>query len=149
MTEKIMDNQQPTNSTPEATGGQGEKLFTQEDVNRIVSERLARERAKVDTPPEDEREKAFREREQALTARENRAKGEDYLAAQNIHKDYRQNFIDVLDLMGGDVEKFKQVVAKIGEPYIVREIVTGAPVANPPENNPGVTDSMISAAFKP
>ena len=35
--------QQPTTPTPEASGEQGgERMFTQDDVNRIVSERLAR-----------------------------------------------------------------------------------------------------------
>ena len=35
--------QQPTTPTPEASGDQGgERLFTQDDVNRIISERLAR-----------------------------------------------------------------------------------------------------------
>ena len=34
--------QQPATPTPEVSGGQGEKLFTQDDVNRIISERLAR-----------------------------------------------------------------------------------------------------------
>lgn len=35
--------QQPTTSTPEVSGGQGsERMFTQDEVNKIVSERLAR-----------------------------------------------------------------------------------------------------------
>ncbi len=34
--------QQPTTPTPEASGDQGARLFTQDDVNRIISERLAR-----------------------------------------------------------------------------------------------------------
>ena len=35
--------QQPTTPTPEASGDQGgERMFTQDDVNRIISERLAR-----------------------------------------------------------------------------------------------------------
>lgn len=38
------ENTQTINSTPEATGG---KLFTQEQVNQIVSDRLAREREKL------------------------------------------------------------------------------------------------------
>ena len=41
--------QQPTTPTPEASGGQGgERTFTQEEVNRIVADRLARERAKAE-----------------------------------------------------------------------------------------------------
>ena len=37
--------QQTTTPTPEETGG---RMFTQEEVNRIVSDRLARERAKAE-----------------------------------------------------------------------------------------------------
>lgn len=46
-----------------------EKTFTQDDVNRIVSERLARERDKR-TAELDEREKALRQRELLIVARE-------------------------------------------------------------------------------
>lgn len=38
------ENAQTINSTPEAAGG---KLFTQDEVNKIVSDRLAREREKL------------------------------------------------------------------------------------------------------
>ncbi len=46
-----------------------EKTFTQDEVNRIVSERLARERDKR-TVELDEREKTLRQRELAVIARE-------------------------------------------------------------------------------
>lgn len=46
-----------------------EKTFTQEEVNRIVSDRLARERDKR-TAELDEREKALRQRELSVIARE-------------------------------------------------------------------------------
>ena len=47
--------EQSTNSTPEANGGHGgEKMFTQEDVNRIIAERLAKERAKGQPPAADQ-----------------------------------------------------------------------------------------------
>lgn len=49
MSENINQNgQQPTTPTPEASGGQGKgRTFTQEEVNRIVADRLAREKAKA------------------------------------------------------------------------------------------------------
>lgn len=62
--------QQP-NTQPEDHGGSG-KLFTQEEVNRIVSERLARERAKQTPDP------AL----QDLEARENRLKCREYLMSR-------------------------------------------------------------------
>ena len=49
MSENMNQNgqQQPTTLTPEANGGQGgERTFTQEEVNRIVADRLARDMAK-------------------------------------------------------------------------------------------------------
>lgn len=47
----------------------GERTFTQEDVNRIVSERLNKEKAKGDAALA-EREQQFAEREKALANRE-------------------------------------------------------------------------------
>lgn len=58
-------NNQPVNTNPDA----GERTFTQEDVNRIVSDRLARERDKR-AAELDEREKTLRQRELAVIARE-------------------------------------------------------------------------------
>ena len=84
-------NEQPTNSTPEDKGGQGgEKMFTQEDVNRIVAERLARERAKGQPPEPDQREQELTQREVALECRdflerENQIRGTNYPAADLVH----------------------------------------------------------------
>ena len=39
------------NANPAADQGTGEKTFTQEDVNRIVSERLAKEKARNSGEP--------------------------------------------------------------------------------------------------
>ena len=55
--------QQPTTPTPEASGGQGgERTFTQSELDRIVQDRLARDRAS--------REQELTQREQALADRE-------------------------------------------------------------------------------
>ena len=59
--------QQPTTPTPEASGGQGEKLFTQADVDRIVGDRLARVKRDKAT---DERETALKAKEARLNCRE-------------------------------------------------------------------------------
>jgi len=141
-------NQQPNNDTPADNGGQGGKMFTQEDVNRIVSERLAREREKLaQQPQEDEREKALREREQALAARETKVKCQDYLAEINFSEKYRQDFLEALDT--SDFDKFKAVVDRLGKPFIVKTVTVGANVPHPPANNVGSSDAKIAAAFKP
>lgn len=58
---KAMNNQNPD--------GAGEKTFSQEDVNRIVGERLAKEKAKGEAALA-EREQQLAQRELLLTARE-------------------------------------------------------------------------------
>ncbi len=89
--------QQPTTPTPEDSGGQGsERTFTQEEVNRIVSERLAREREKAAQQPTPE---ALRERD--LKARESRLDCREYLSAQG----YPAELLDILDT--SDTDKFK------------------------------------------
>lgn len=79
------------------TGGNGgqEKTFTQEEVNRIVQDRLARERAKVALQPADD------EREKALEARERRLACHEYL----VEKGYDKQMLDILDTT--DLERFK------------------------------------------
>lgn len=64
--------QEQPNADPAGTGepaAQG-KTFTQEEVNRIVSDRLARERAKAEAPAADERVAELATREEQLKCRE-------------------------------------------------------------------------------
>ena len=90
---------------PGANGGIGGKTFTQEEVNRIVSDRLAKERGKAaQQPQEDEREKALKAREARMDCR-------DYLDS----KKYPAALLDVLD--GSDVEKFKATVDALAEKF--------------------------------
>lgn len=135
---------EPNTPTPEAAGGQGEKLFTQEDVNRIVSERLARERAKG-VP--DEREAALIEREKAVKAKESEYRCRDYLKEINIGENHHQDFLEVLDT--SDFDKFKAAVDRLGKPYVVTVTVEGAPIAHPPMSYHGSSYDAIADAFKP
>ncbi len=140
--------QQPDNSTPEVNGGQNERMFTQAEVNKIVSDRLARERAKAAEPPVvDEREKALREREQALEARETRYKCEDYLEEINLHEKYRDDFLKALDT--SDFDKFKAIVDILGKPFIVTTVTRGSDPANPVILHTPSVDAGIAEAFKP
>lgn len=122
--------------------GDGGKTFTQEDVNRIVSERLARDRADRAAPsPADERE-------QALKAREARLDCRDFLDGKKLPA----ALLDVLDC--SDVEKFKAAVGVMVDkfPAIARADEVPPPYAagtgtggwgNRVYNDP------IAAAFKP
>ena len=124
-------NQQPTNSTPGETGGS--KTFTQEEVNRIVSERLAKEKAKAE-PKEDERE-------QALKARESRLDCREYIA----NKGYPAELLDMLDT--SDAEKFRASVDKLVQLFPSREVVSR--VDSGANHFQAVRPDEIANAFKP
>ena len=92
---------QSVTPTPEASGDQGcEKLFTQEDVNRIISDRLARERAKAEPSPEDAREADLRAREARLACRE-------YISEHG----YPSALLELLDT--SDPERFRGAVEQL------------------------------------
>ena len=146
-TNTTMNTTEPTTPTPEATGGQGEKLFTQEQVNDIIRERLSRERAKYEPSPADEREAALQQREKAIEAKESRYACEDYLKEVGIIGKSRDAFLEVLDT--SDFDRFKTIVDRLGGPYISKVTVTGAEVAHPPMNSGATLESRIADAFKP
>lgn len=117
-----------------ANGGSDGKMFTQEDVNRIVSERLAREREK---PVDDEREKNLKAREARLDCR-------DYLDS----KKYPVKLLDLLD--HSDVEKFKAAADAMieGFPGIMQEDPVPPPYAAGTGTG-GWGHNAIADAFKP
>lgn len=132
--------QQPeTTPTPEASGGQGEKLFTQADLDRIIGERLARERAKAEPSPEDAREADLKAREARMTCRE-------YLS----DKKYPAELLDILPT--GDAEAFKAGVDKLATLFrsssssesSIRVSLGGPLTGSPSRNTDGIAD-----AFKP
>lgn len=135
--------QQPTTPTPEASGAQGEKLFTQDDVNRIVSERLARERQKTEPTAVDVREHELRARESRLDCR-------DFL--EGLTKDSKAasgitGLIDVLDT--SDKEKFQSTVKALLELGAFNPQLE--PLKIPKVDYQGAPDPerLIAAAFKP
>lgn len=88
-----------------------EKTFTQEDVNRIVSERLARERSNQQPDP---RELELQQRESALYMKELVADGK-----------VPQDIADTLK--GLDKEKINSIVEVVA-PYVQK---TKEPILNP------------------
>lgn len=121
--------------TPEATGG--ERMFTQDEVNRIVSERLAREREK---PKEDDRETALNEREKALEARENRFACMEYLKSLKVDDKRQSALMEVLDTT--NVEKFKAQAEKLINGFQVGSAYT------PPANSSSSIDGRLREAFR-
>lgn len=121
---------------PGANGVNGGKTFTQDEVNRIISERLAREREKA--PVDDEREKLLKAREARLDCR-------DYLDS----KKYPAKLLDLLD--SSDVEKFKSAADAMveGFPSIVQPAYDVPPLYAAGTGTAGFSDSRIADAFKP
>ncbi len=83
----------------ENNANQSEKMFTQEDVNRIVQERLTRERSRAG--------QSFDDREKELARRESRMTCAERLA----DKGYSKELLDILDT--SDADKFMKNVEKL------------------------------------
>lgn len=98
------NNEPQPNTQPAENGNQGGgKLFTQAEVDKIIKERLARERAKAAPQEPTEAEK----REKDLTARENRLSCRAYLMDNSLPSE----LLDVLDT--SDIEKFRKAAATV------------------------------------
>ena len=97
------------NQTPDAAAaenaGQSERMFTQDEVNKIVSDRLARDREKRTTQQNETT------KEQELNAREARLDCRAFL----VEKQYPVDLLDLLDT--SDVEKFKAAAEKLHALY--------------------------------
>ena len=134
----------PTTPTPEASGDQGgDRMFTQDDVNRIVSDRLARERAKAEPTAIDERETALKAREARLDCRdwlEELSKGGK--AASGV-----MGLLDILDT--GDSEKFKKTVTALLELGAFNPQLELLKIHRVDMRGRISANDLIAAAFKP
>nr|WP_300805829.1 hypothetical protein [uncultured Acetatifactor sp.] len=132
--------QQQTTPTPEAEGG---KLFTQQQVNEIVRERLARERAKAEPTAIDERETALKAREARLDCR-------DYLEELSKGGKAASSVLGLLDILDTtDSEKFKQTVSALLELGAFNPQLEPLKI-HPVDMRGGASpDDLIAAAFKP
>ena len=100
------DNTINQNTNPAAEQGAGEKTFTQEDVNRIVGERLAKEKAK------NSGEADFAKREQELARRELHMTAKELLSEKGLPV----QIVDALncadeETMKKSIETFEKVFA--------------------------------------
>ena len=146
----IQQPQQP-NADPAATGENKGKLFTQDEVNRIVSERLNREREKAaqaaaqaaEPAPDDDTAR----RRAELTEAENRIRCKEFLLD---NKQYPAALLDLYDTK--DFEAFKANAEKLLKAFPQLRsgggirINTGASL-----NGINNTDSndLIASVFKP
>lgn len=128
-----MEEKMVMNQNPDA----GEKTFSQDDVNRIIGERLAKERAKADAAAA-EREKELTARELRLTAREmlNERKLPGYL-------------VDALDFSNKEtMEKGLQLIEKaVRENNGAGKPLPGARPANPARFSIDKPEQELREAF--
>lgn len=127
------DVQLEENTQPEDNGTQAERTFTQEEVNRIVSERLARERSKSEPTPEEQKSRE-------LDARESQLDCKEFL----INNNYPTELIDVIDT--SNTEEFKIKAKKIND-LINR--ASRRPITPPFIAYESSGNSEISGAFAP
>ncbi len=131
--------QNSATTQPEGNGAPGgERTFTQEEVNRIVSERLARERAKTEPTEEEKRLADLKARESKITCNE-------YLAATGYSKEVSAGMLEMFDT--SDAEKFKKNVEKLIKtfPAIIE------PISNPtaPTDTTPVGNDILAGIFRP
>lgn len=148
MEEKTMNVNSDTAANPTTGGNVGTaaegKLFTQDEVNRIVSERLNRERMKAE-PTEQET------REVELSKRENRLECREFL----LEKKYSTELLDILDTT--DANKFKETSEKLAKlfPGIneglpgVGKVATALNMGMGHIDGNSLKDNLIRDAFKP
>lgn len=152
--------QQTTDATPAGTGG---KTFTQEQVNQIVSDRLAREREKQ-TGSEDYKTKyeAAQKELEGIKAGQRRAAKEAAVRAYFEDKNIIGKSLDIamlaaradidgLVLDGGkitDTAALDVMVSGALAPLVSRTVTTGANAANPPVNTGGGPDRLADV-FRP
>ena len=117
--DEIMENEETEVIEDNSAQEQGEKLFTQEQVNEIVRKRLERQKEKDNISSQQ-----LETREADLTAREQKLSCREYLTDMG----YPAELLDILDTT--DVEKFKEKADKSARLFgnMQQDV---APLANP------------------
>jgi len=110
------DNNPAPNPTVEQKMNHG-KVFTQDDVNRIVSDRLSKEKAKADT--------ALSEREEAVAWKEYVLEATDVLTKRGYFARQPEIFLNILKC--SDIQSLEQALS------IIHTTINGPP----PELHPG------------
>lgn len=127
----------PAETGEKKTAPEDNRTFTQEEVNRIVSDRLAREKAKA-TQESD--------REAALTARENALECREFIEK---NKEYPAKLLEILDT--SNFKDFKDKADKLMEafPEINQDLHGKMPVFTGPTGDQNTSSDMFAEAFKP
>ena len=133
-----MDENKTTNTNPES--GAGAKTFSQDDVNRIVGERLAAEKRKGEAALA-EREQQLAQRELLLTAKEKLAENAlpvELLNALNVSSPEAME--KAITTLKGVIDKIK---AEAPKPFTIH----GATPASSSTATPSGVDSQLRKAM--
>ena len=115
--------------------GTGEKTFTQEDVNRIVQERLAKAKSS--------NEADFTKREQELVQRELRMTAKEVLTEKGLSV----QLIDALNCVDKEtMEKSISVIEKVFNQYKTECIKSNAPVGASPVKSSSLSSGLSEDA---
>lgn len=128
----MMDQLQNTNTNTSAGAGMGEhegqKTFTQDDVNRIVQDRLAKDRAKA-SEEMSKKEQELEQREFKLNSRQkliDRGYPDSLLDALNCSS--KETFEKALDTIDNLItERTAQINKQTKEPEVKGFVAVGAP----------------------
>lgn len=122
---------------PGENGNQGEKLFTQEEVNKIVSDRLNKERQRTVMR---QNENALDARESELSARENLLTCRDFIDENK----YNPKLLELFNT--SDAEAFKESVNKLFEVF---PSLLNLPADMAPMGNFEIQSDALASVFKP
>ena len=164
-------NTQQTTTTPTTNG---EKLFTQQDLDRIIGERLSRLRDQlVDGNEYKAKYEAVKQELEGMKAAQLRQKKETaYRAIAKLALDPQKTgvlktsrmdtvvkaalvngIIDGMELdesgQAKDADKLREAIAAEWPEYIITVETRGADIAHPPYMVQDPVDERIAAAFKP
>lgn len=104
----------PAHSTPEDKGGPAAKTFTQDEVNKIVAERLTRERTKDKPSEADQKAAELDNKEKELAKREMMHDLKSTISARG----YSEDLLDVLKVNNPD--ELKTALRVIDEAFYRR-----------------------------
>lgn len=128
---------EPAITQPGGNGNQGEKLFTQEEVNKIVSDRLNKERQRT---VQRQNENALDARESELSARENLLTCRDFIDENK----YNPKLLELFNTL--DAEAFKESINKLFELF---PSLLNAPADMAPMGNFETQSDALASVFKP
>jgi hypothetical protein len=140
MENQNIDNCEDQRQTTDQDGQHSERLFTQEEVNKIIKKRLY-DRKKEESESQGisekltEREKAVDDREKSVIRRENKVKCQELVA----DRAYPKELIEILDT--SDVDRFEEQAEKLARIYTAAPIGATATKAYPGAKKNSMADS--------